>query len=834
MPAPQSIVTSSKFDSAEEVDRDEIQGTRKLSVGDAWGSSTLVNEVGTLGNGAGRDEDDEVGGPASTSTLPPTPTNLSSAPLAEHSAISPVDQETTPDSPPSKKDDDWGNHGDLDNLPPLPVVAASPSLSTTRDKEWGDANEWSPEAIPIPLPSFGDVFVGGRGGTVEEEEEEGWGGEKAVPDWDTGNSRREEQANGGDGEERSWDSEPPRATGGKSIVSGIWVFPFDSLVATNVAPKWCSPPLSWMSSKTILVDLRNRRGLLLQRNSEKMDSKKEQEQSEFQNSTIYPSVVSCLLMSFSLITRPPLLTSLLQAPYFSTSTGTTTSDPTDLPLSSLFRATPTLYPAFREGLDKTALRSTEVLKGASSAAARSARFGRAALLARNSEGRTKVQGPWDSDSPLSTPVLSSERGVAGDEFDLDQPGSGKAPATKSSWWGASSSASTSATTTNTPKSLLTKKELEHIASVEAKAAESMSDAGGATAASGPSVLGRLFGRGKKSNVVNAVDAENNPEWNGIEFLESGGSGNGERKKSGDPAATFDDPLDSVFNKPLERSNSPLDYNRPIPGDDFGRLAPIKSTATKSKGKAVSLDPFDPFADDEEDDFSRSSTPPIAPVARMLPPSLIPSSRSMSPLHSASPTFPSTTTSSNSSNVISFPPLIVPQSHASSATGSEFDNFFNSVKESIPKPTPPPQSSSSLPPPLAPSPVVSVSPIKPSVRRPSIQTKPVLPPPSLRPSSSQPKSPLLQPPPASGSPSLSNPSSFFPAPPPPSQPLRNFVRTPPPPPPPPPASALLSTKSGGLAPPVLPGSLSNRPPAPRQTSAGGGPLSMDDLSFFESL
>lgn len=284
---------------------------------------------------------------------------------------------------------------------------------------------------------------------------------------------------------------------------------------------------------------------------------------------------------------------------------------------------------------------------------------------------------------------------------------------------------------------------------------------------------------------------------------------------------------------------------------------------KPKVRTAKLDPFDPFADEDDQLASPALAPVAAPlrsasgssVPRMISPPLQPVSRPITPLAPPPPPPPAPAPilgpPPQPANLTKPPPPIIspvaPPASGPAAPADAFDDFFKSVTK-----PPPPRSAAvaaldgvpARAPGAAPAPALSA----PLVPRPFI-TPPISPPrrsplaPATATTSSGPQrraplgavrapelmaqtAPAIAPPPPSRS-----PVGFVPPPPPPSQPLgKGFGFLPPPPPPggvvrsgTPPVAAVAGGVQGGAVPAVA-------KPAPKKS---GGPLDLEDLSFFES-
>lgn len=311
--------------------------------------------------------------------------------------------------------------------------------------------------------------------------------------------------------------------------------------------------------------------------------------------------------------RSLLLNRLLESPLaHSTSSVISAATPT----SSLFRLSPTIFPAFQEGLNSTAVKAAQTLKGTSSAAYRNAKFGVARIRSVSQEEQKEEWNPSAIDS-------ASDRGRKGDEFDLDAPEKiAAAAATKSRWWSASNNGSPDLTTkTNTPRGLLaTKKEATEtvVAPPEATSSSTSSPDPGA-----PSVLGRFFGRFAKptSRPSSPLESAEPPT-----------------------AATIDgQALDDFFGQPTVQQHSPepeeegpptptksidLDRRRQMRNfgdDEFGGLSDsfgaIQSSGVVSATTKRVIPLFDPFGMEEDDVFSSATfiSPNVAPSTTILSP-----------------------------------------------------------------------------------------------------------------------------------------------------------------------------------------------------------------------
>lgn len=480
-----------------------------------------------------------------------------------------------------------------------------------------------------------------------------------------------------------------------------------------------------------------------------------------------------LTSKFSASCRNSLLSSLSLPPRLPGSGALSSPITIDTPLSNLFRSTPTLYPAFREGLDKTALRSAEILKGTSSAAYRNARFGKNTNRAPQPDGlMTSDNGFWDLESTLGTPVLPSDRGRANDEFDLDAPGA-TVQGTKSSWWGASGGQNQ---VTNMPKSLLTKKEAgEETLGIPdpRQASENLSPSNAATTA-GPSAIGRFLGRfGRNTSNSPPPTAEENTQCSG-DF-----SNFDQPKPNLSQAAvrdTDDDPLSSFF---ASTSKLPQQNIFQELSTSNSNISVAQKEGNRGGSIRRGLDPFDPFGDDEEDSLAGHLPTIMNPIPTFGKQTL-----------SESKPFASLPIAS------SVPKLLAPQAQApSSILPPSSDDFGIFTSSSSSRSTPNHSSPVSLKPTVSPFPSFPAFDVASSPN--TFGT--------ISPSS-------LAPVPNSSSPGT----------------LRLSPLLPPPPPP-----RILAQKGFGILPP--PPSRISEPTSIKSapSSSSSGPLGIDDLSFFEN-
>ncbi|ORY75013.1 hypothetical protein BCR35DRAFT_353711 [Leucosporidium creatinivorum] len=503
-----------------------------------------------------------------------------------------------------------------------------------------------------------------------------------------------------------------------------------------------------------------------------------------------------------------LLTSLMEPPNLPPPSPTSSNPPitNDTPLPSLFKLTPTLFPKFQSGLSQTAARSAETLKGTSSTAYRNARFGQ-----RSASGRTSIEGEGQTGS------IHGAKGHAGDEFDIDAPGAAKS--TKSSWWGASGG--------QTKKDDDGSVGIPDPAQIEQERnAESPDPA--------PSALGRLIGRFKRPTNNPVTQAPSRPsleqqpepeEWNprDLDALDAPVSKIAQAKQE---EATMDDALSDFFGD-TRASSGRLPTKPPV--EEFGGLMGAFSDAPRKVSKPVvkskkALDPFDPFADDDEEGSVVAAAAPAMVPKVITSPTRSSTPRVASPLsRPLTPQSPHRAVREAAPTVASFPsPLAAPQARGVSTIATNplgdsgddsFDAFFSSVASSTAKP-------SSAPPLVSPPIVPTVAPTAP-------RTSVAQPPPRISTLSPPPRASTISPPASS-----SSPLSALAPPPPPSQPLNRggFNIAPPPSAP----SSLLNQRPLAYTPsppPVVAAAAAPRPPPPKPS--GSGALSKEDWAFFEA-
>ncbi|GAA6020770.1 hypothetical protein JCM11491_003526 [Sporobolomyces phaffii] len=449
---------------------------------------------------------------------------------------------------------------------------------------------------------------------------------------------------------------------------------------------------------------------------------------------------------------------------------TTTIATSDAPLSS------SLFRTFRQGIQA----SNESLKTATKGFAAE---------------RPPATG-MSSIEDANVPAHGGVRGHAGDEFDLDGPGQPGSTSTtkKSSWWGRSGGGDAQRGPENgergDDRDTVGAEHVEPGGSGKAGVAD-------ATAPSQPvGTIGRLFGRFKKSQqpTGNTPDA---------------GTGGDSARSSGDQprqvAANVepswkDEDFDALGSGRLglPQSSRPLQEEDGHDLDDSGRGFFGDRRAGRGSVKSRSRVPTAPPEDDFGGLLGAFSTAPAQTQAVKPKPTnpydpFDPLSEPPPPPTSTATAIPPRTATRP---VSSFGAPVAP---TAAPTGDDtFDAFFDSVTSSIAHRPPalvlPKRSQSTA------SPVPRMtSPPTPASAGPSRSTTPILP---------------LAPPP------------------PPSQPLaqRNLLGSLAPPPPPPPAAPI--SRPGSIS----PAGAGLRPQA--KVSPGlhtsGGPLSRDDLSFFENL
>ncbi|GAA6036622.1 hypothetical protein JCM8097_001256 [Rhodosporidiobolus ruineniae] len=276
-----------------------------------------------------------------------------------------------------------------------------------------------------------------------------------------------------------------------------------------------------------------------------------------------------------------------------------------------------------------------------------------------------------------------------------------------------------------------------------------------------------------------------------------------------------------------------------PEDDFGGLlgafstAPVKPSVTSQAVKPRgALDPFDPLSET----FGAVAVPNIKPVSLGRPPPTAPRTAAHPPPAAA--------------GIASFPSLAAPsqtQAARASSPMDDFDAFFDSVAVSTGN-KPAPSSAAAIAPPAVLSPTPRAQPAQNNILRPSSSAARLS---STSSSSARPS--VISPPPriatispptrtstASPSSSTGRSTPILPLapPPPPSQPLaasrQGLISIDGPPPtsrsaPPVPQAGAASGGGGGGALKPAP-SAAQKQPLSRSSS---GPLSLDDLSFFES-
>ncbi|GAA5891048.1 hypothetical protein JCM6882_006400 [Rhodosporidiobolus microsporus] len=498
------------------------------------------------------------------------------------------------------------------------------------------------------------------------------------------------------------------------------------------------------------------------------------------------------------------------------------------PTSSISRFS-SILPSFKKGVADTAAKSAETLKGATSG-----RAGRIGGAREGSTGMSSIEG-------VSAPGAGETKGHAGDEYDVDAPDGARTQAqAKSSWWGKKTE-QPAAEVEEDPRSLGVE---------EVQQGES-----GRVATPEPQqqgAVGRFLSRFKRGNApadeqqqqqdqaAHGRTSSENAAFDaaGFDALASGGIGRIAQAKQEDEKV--DDALGGFFGDRLS-SSRPQQIASAPPEDDFGGLlgalsaAPVKPVSKPVQSKA--FDPFDPLSDS----FGAVAAPTRKPMV-LGRPSAQPTSYPVSQP-------PPPVVAPPSSSLASFPSL-APPSHAvrsSSPTGDEsFDAFFDSVAASTARPAMPsiPPSSASPPPVLSPLPRTRPTPSM--LAHPPAPSRSSLTSPPPRIATISPPARTSTASPASSSGRASTPILPLAPPPPPSQPLAasrggsgpGLISIDAPPPSssapvqrvstPLAAAPLAPSPVGGLKPVQA---QQQQPKGPQRSTSG--PLSLDDLSFFES-
>ncbi|BGP52886.1 hypothetical protein JCM8202_003968 [Rhodotorula sphaerocarpa] len=504
---------------------------------------------------------------------------------------------------------------------------------------------------------------------------------------------------------------------------------------------------------------------------------------------------------------------------------------------------------FRKGAEDGAAKSTEIVKGATSAASQTA----GQLAQATSDTLAQSQGE------------------------------GQAPA-KSSWFGRRSKPAE-------PQAPPPQKKSEEEEDPRTLGVEEVETGGSGRASAEepvqPSAIGRFFSRlkrGPASNPDEGGEKTPSPRTSGdmpseIRPDDLDALATGRISSARSPASA---PLDDDFDPAPTRSGffasrgkaSAAQVPMGPPEDDFGGLIGALAAApspSSGGGRPTAFDPLDPLSDSygAVPSIPALNKPKSAPSTR--PTSMARPSRPAAPASPARRVQPTPTqlaTSSpprTSATIASFParvPSVPAISPAASRTGDDsFDAFFDSVAASTTSSRPASQPKPSVPP--IPSNVRSPSPLLPTAS--SGASKPRAPAPAPRMTISPPPRASTASPASSigsGGARATTPIMPLPPPPPPSQPVAGGARSlnilgPSPPasasPPAFPSSAAasgappriptpLGAVSAPLAPsPVLapaPASGGSKPLSPAagavpQRPKSSGPLSMDDLSFFET-
>lgn len=504
---------------------------------------------------------------------------------------------------------------------------------------------------------------------------------------------------------------------------------------------------------------------------------------------------------------------------------------------------PSLFSKLRLGLSKTAQKSAEAAQAAEQAlaAARSTR-------PSNPNAMSSIQGlsDWEAHSALPPPPSAPEA-----EQEAAEPKHAQ-PEAQGGWWKRRATGSARSSS-----------EIGRDPSQGGTTASGSRTASPANADGPPGKLRSMLGRFGRT-ASDGQDGEDDlpPEWQPRNLDEA------RRPKQREEYVVEDD-LDDFFG-----GSAPADPNagrqaqpqaRPY-DDGFGGLMGSFSAAPAARKVPVAvkprvatlLDPFDPFADEDQ-----IGSPALAPVAapfrtlsgstipRMTSPPIQVTSRPITPL-APPPASASGPVHALPSQVASFArpppslasPTVAPLAQPAPATDA-FDDFFASATKTaaprtggatVPDLAAPSAAARAPAPalaaPLVPRPFIT-PPISPPRRSPmgpaTVTSVPVphrrAPLGAVRAPLEAPAAQIPAPPPPSAS-----PVGFVPPPPRPSQPLgKGFGFLPPPPPP--------GTGVRSMTPPVGAGAGKPagavQPAAKPQPKKSGGPLDLDDLSFFES-
>ncbi|GAA5826914.1 hypothetical protein JCM11251_002158 [Rhodosporidiobolus azoricus] len=511
------------------------------------------------------------------------------------------------------------------------------------------------------------------------------------------------------------------------------------------------------------------------------------------------------------------------------------TNPSPAPTSSLSR----FSNIFKKGVTDTATKSAETLKNVHS---------NLTAPPPPATGMSSIQG---DPAPASA---GDAQGHAGDEFDVDAPGGARTQAqAKSSWWGKKPAAQLAQPVEEEdPRSL----GVEEVQQGESGRVASPEPQQGA--------VGRFLSRFKKTNAQAEGEQQQKQEDQvqgrsssetaafdaaGFDALASGGLGKVtlpsqqlQRQRQLEEEDEVDHAYGGFFGDRLGSSSSrrgPQQLAQAPPEDDFGGLLgafsapPSRPIARPAQSKA--LDPFDPLSEN----FGAGPTAVKKPMvlnrpSKPPPPVSTSSAAAVASFHSLAP-----------------PPPSQPVRNSSPTGDESFDAFFDSVVASTAKPVAPAIRASSVSPPPVLSPLPRTRPPSsaPSLHAPSHRPSTVAPPPRI--ATISPPARTLSASPASSSGRATTPILPLAPPPPPSQPLAasrgaggaGLISIDAPPPPastvlvqrtstPLSAAALAPSPVGGIK-PVLASSQQKVHLSEQQQKKASGPLSLDDLSFFES-
>ncbi|GAA5972317.1 hypothetical protein JCM11641_002406 [Rhodosporidiobolus odoratus] len=501
---------------------------------------------------------------------------------------------------------------------------------------------------------------------------------------------------------------------------------------------------------------------------------------------------------------------------------------------SAFSRFASVLPKFKAGVDQTAAKSAETINAAFDSASGISLPG--AKQAPSGTGMSSIEG-------VQPTPAGQIKGHAGDEFDLDAPS--KVAPVRTSWW--SRGKETAAPAAPEQPKQEQEEDPRTLGVEEVNPGES-----GRTDSAEPQqqgAVGRFLSRFKKPTAGNGEGEQRRSTekerasgdemtFKDDDFDVLASVGVTQMVKAKEAIEEVEEEVGGFFGDRLRRGKAQQLASAP-PEDDFGGLlgslatAPVKPSTKPASART--LDPFDPLGD------TFGFTPAPQPVSYGR-------SADSGPVQ---PISISSAASAPSAALASFRQRGEPQSASSAAAQDDsFDAFFDSVVAS----TSNPQAVAPSARPLSSSTVLSPIPRgQPS----SANILPPKPPASLRSLAS--RSSLVSPPPriatisppartSTASPSSASARPITPIlplapPPPPSQPLASSRggsggRISIAPPPPAPSSSAPPAVQRAVS-PIPVGTLAPAPvgstpePAPPPQRSRSGPLSLDDLSFFES-